>query len=240
MEKIGEGKTAIIYSDGKFAYKKFKASYKGNEQYEMRVQNEVFNHTKLPVLKYELENDMLKMPFINGVEFAERMLVERYRAWLVDFIDLQTSIYQYKDLNLPDSFKVYKNQIEETDIDDTLKKNALDALVRVPYMQSLCHFDFHPLNIMYEDDIYYIMDWTNAKLSNPVMDIASTYIIFRLYIKRQANKYLREIIKKTGFNRNDIIEALPVIAFIKLRENDIPDHEILLKNLILRKDKIFE
>ncbi len=240
MNKIGEGKTAIVYSDGLYAYKKFRAGYEGNLSYEMRIQNEVHDHTNLPVLKYEIEDNMLKMPYIDGVEFADRMRVERYRGWLSDFVELQKSIYAYDLLSIPDAFIEYRKRINNSCFDQFIKDQASKSLSEIPYKQALCHFDFHPLNIMYANNSYYIMDWTNAKLGNPVMDIAYTYIIFRLHIKRQANKYLRLILKETGYEREHVIEALPVMAFIILSENDMLSHEQVLIDLILKEDQIYK
>jgi hypothetical protein len=71
------------------------------------------------------------------------------------------------------------------------------------------------------------------------MDVASTFIIFRQYLKRQANKYLRMMIKKNNFEMSEILQAIPIMAFIKLRENQEESHEKLLVDLILGNDAIF-
>lgn len=96
------------------------------------------------------------------------------------------------------------------------------------------------MNIIYSKDEYYILDWTNAKLANPAMDIVSTYIIFRQYLKRQAYKYLKMMIKKTKVSKAEILSAIPVMAFIKLRENDDLSHEELLVDLVNGEDDVFE
>jgi hypothetical protein len=64
------------------------------------------------------------------------------------------------------------------------------------------------------------------------MDIARTYIIFKQYIKRQANKYLRTILKKTGYKEEDVIKALPLMAFIRLRESDDENLNKMLIDII--------
>jgi len=240
MKKIGEGQTAQVFSDGEFAYKHYHESYDSrNIHYEVRVQNEIFNNTNLHVAKYEIEDHTIKMTLFEGVIFADRIREEKYKNWLSDFVDLQSEIYMYENLNLLDSFEIFTEQIKKSKLDKNLKIKALESIETIEKKQTLCHFDFHPLNIIYRNNQYYIIDWTNAKMGNPVMDVASTYIIFRQYLKRQANKYLKMMIKKNNFKMSEILQAIPVMAFIKLRENQEEAHEKLLVDLILGNDIIF-
>lgn len=240
MKKIGEGLTAQVFSDGEFAYKHYHETYDSrNIHYEVKVQNEIYNQTDLHVAKYEIEDHTIKMTLFDGVIFADRIREEKYKNWLNDFVDLQSEIYKYKNLNLLNSFEIFTEQIKKTGLDKNLKDKALASIASIEKKQILCHFDFHPLNIIYGNNQYYIIDWTNAKLGNPVMDVASTYIIFRQYLKRQANKYLRMMIKKNNFEMSEILQAIPIMAFIKLRENQEESHEKLLVDLILGNDAIF-
>lgn len=240
MKKIGEGKTAEVFTDGLFAYKKYHEHYDiRNITYEVNVQNEIYDKTNLNVCHYEIENQMIKMTLIEGVEFADRIRIEKYKNWLEDFTDLQTQIYAYENIDLFDAYQIYERQIKATDLESELKLKALESLNSIEKKYKLCHLDFHPLNIIYSSNKYYILDWTNAKLANPVMDIASTYIIFRQYLKRQANKYFKMMIKKANVSKNEILSAIPVMAFIKLRENDDVSHEQLLVDLVKGTDFIF-
>lgn len=163
----------------------------------------------------------------------DRIRIEKYKAWLDDFTDLQVKTHSYQNLDLLDAYKTFENQVHNSTLNQELKQKALDSLNKIDKTYHLCHFDFHPLNIIYSQNDYYIIDWTNAKLANPVMDIASTYIIFKLYLKRQANKYLNMMIKKSGYSKSEIMDALGLMAFIKLRENDQPLHEPLLIEFIV-------
>lgn len=241
MNKIGEGKTATVYSDGQYAYKQYHKDYDiNNIHYEIYIQNEIHDHTKLNVAHYEIEDHRIKMTLFDGVIFADRIRIEKYPKWLDDFVNLQCEVFDYQDLNIPNSYEVYAKQVNQSHLDESLKRKALESIDKIKKEYRLCHFDFHPLNIIYGHRQYFIIDWTNAKLGNPAMDIASTYIIFRQYLKRQANKYIKMAMKKTGISKSEILDALPVMAFIKLRENDIPEHENLLRDLILGHDMIYK
>lgn len=241
MKKVGEGKTATVYSDGSYAYKVYKPGYDiKNITYEVRIQNEIYDNTDLNVAHYEIVDHHIKMTLIEGVEFADRIRIEHYERWLEDFTDLQCQVYVYHDLNLGDAYQIFTDQIESSTLNDALKQCALNSIQKIDKKYHLCHFDFHPLNIIYGNETYYIIDWTNAKLAHPVMDIASTYIIFRQFISRQSNKYLKMMIQKTGYTKKQILDAIPVMAFIKLRENDEPKQDALLRNLIIGNDIIYQ
>ncbi|MGE4571820.1 MAG: phosphotransferase, partial [Candidatus Izemoplasmatales bacterium] len=168
-----------------------------------------------------------------------RIRIEKYKFWLDDFTDLQCQTYEYSQIDLFDVYQVYKKQVMASGFEETLKNKALDSLNKIDKVYQLCHLDFHPLNIIYDEKKYYMIDWTNAKLAHPVMDIASTYIIFRQYLNRQANKYLNMMIKKTGYLKEQICDALPIMAFIKLRESDSEDIQLLI-NLINGSDMIYD
>lgn len=241
MKKIGEGKTATVYSDGEYAYKKYHDHYDSkNIHYEVNVQNEIYNKTNLNVAKYEIIENYIKMTLFDGVTLADRILIEQYPNWLEDFVNLQSKTYEYTDLALLESYPIYEKQILESNLNDNLKKNAIESLSNIDRLTTLCHFDFHPLNIIYEKNEYFIIDWTNAKRGHPAMDIASTYIIYREYFPAPADEYLNKILEKTGIKKKDVLLALPVMSFIKLRENEELEQESLLISFIDKTDRIFK
>lgn len=240
MIKIGEGISATVYSDGKYAYKKYRSGYSiDNMKFEVYVQNEIYEHTDLNVAKYEIIDDYIKMTLFEGMNLADRIVKENYVQGFQDFINLQCETFKYTNLNLADAYQTFSAQIKETLLDDQLKQNALGAINKINKTFHLCHFDYHPENIMYHNNTPYIIDWTNAKLGNPVMDIASTYVIFRLFAKDYADMYLYAMLEK-GFNLKEIKDAIPVMAFIRLRENKDPKVEQPLKDFVNGVDIIFQ
>lgn len=234
-KEVGRGKASIVYSDGVKAYKVFPENYDRKFlKYELDIQNEIYNKTKLPVLKYELDhmNHEIISDYINGMTLAQRMIQEKYKNGLNDFIELQASIYAYKDLDLPLSKDSFLTMIKESHLDENLKELAIKSLNRVEDMRCLCHFDFHYENIMYDGNKYFVIDWVNAKLGNPVLDIARSYLILKQYVKRQANKYLDLITKKLNINKKLVFDALPAMAFLRLLEKDVSDFSEQLISLV--------
>ena len=240
MIKIGEGMTANVYSDGEYAYKKFKEGYSlENMKFEVFVQNEVYKNTNLNVAEYKIVDDMIRMTLLDGKNLADRIINDNYVQGLQEFVELQYEIFKYKDLNLADSYQTFKNQIQESHIEESLKTKALEPIDRIEKKYNLCHFDFHPENVVYHDDVPYIIDWTNAKLGNPAMDIASTYIIFRLYAPQFAKLYL-DTMTARGYKISEILQSIPVMAFIRLRETSEKEPAEALVKFIHGEDRILK
>ena len=87
---------------------------------------------------------------------------------------------------------------------------------------------------MYDHSEYSIIDWVNAKLGNPVLDIARTYIILKQYAQRIANKYLKIISKKGGYELEGIKMAIPLMAILRMLETDAESYHGSLMALFYR------
>jgi aminoglycoside phosphotransferase (APT) family kinase protein len=54
----------------------------------------------------------------------------------------------------------------------------MDSAPPQPHRLSICHGDFHPLNILMQDgDVSAVLDWSGFSIADPVMDVAFTSII---------------------------------------------------------------
>jgi tRNA A-37 threonylcarbamoyl transferase component Bud32 len=83
----------------------------------------------------------------------------------------------------------------------------------------LCHSDFHPLNILYDGNKHWIIDWVDATAGNPLADACRTYLIFKQYMSRSAGIYLRMFCNEAKTKQNDVLAWQPVIAAARLSEN---------------------
>jgi len=72
----------------------------------------------------------------------------------------------------------------------------------------------------------------NAMLGNPVMDIARTYVILKQYAQRMANKYLKLISKKGGYELEEIKMAIPLMAILRMLETDAESYHENLMSLL--------
>lgn len=236
LQQIGRGKIAKVLSDGQFAYKVFPAWYpteciKG----EVKVHDEIRKHTSLRIAECEFlkENHAIKMTLFKGETIAHRMRNAKFPLGIETLIQCQCQIFQYQGLDLEDAFSNFEFQIDSSSLAYNIKSKALESLHSIEKKQILCHFDIHLENIMMSDEDVMILDWINAKLGNPVMDIARTYILLLQYVKRKANLYLKAICKELNYDTNDVMRAVPLMAALRLLENDADYFHETLKQLIL-------
>lgn len=236
---IGKGRIAHILSDGRYAYKTYPEEFPTSWiRYEVDIQNEIKKNTTLDVLsfKYLEEQREVQMGLIKGITLADRMRKFKYKNGLEDMIHLQIKTFDFEDLNLPIAYDAFKDQLLNSHLKQDIKDKALNSLAKIKPIKKLCHFDFHLENIMFDQERYIIIDWVNAKLGHPVMDIARSYIIFKQHAKRLANKYLRLITKEMKIGVEEVYDALPIMAALRMLETDDELFILELEKMVLENE----
>lgn len=221
QKEIGKGAQAVVYYYNGFAYKVYKNDYPIEWiRNEIFIQGEI-NKTNLPVIQYYEtdESNIIKMDFIKGITLGDRLLKEKYKNGVDDLIKLQKEVHMITDINLPSMKYHALNDIKLLQIDQYKKDMALKFLEDMPDKKSLLHLDFHFLNIMYSNEKYYIIDWINAKIGNPIYDFARSYVIMNEYVFRLSRKYLSLITKDKSIDTTSIKKAIYVMALLRLKEN---------------------
>ena len=237
---LKQGHMAKVYIDEQSAYKIYDDFYP-----EEWVDKEVYIHdillekTSLSVTKMEKKGpNEIKMPFL-GKDSLDQYIYDGFQdSKLTDFIHIQSEIHAYKALELENAHVVYKRWIEMSQLSREIKNIAQSVLSKIEYKNHLCHFDYQPSHIVLNKDQYYIMDWIHAKLANPLLDIAHTYILLRLINYNIAKKYLYKVIDMTDVQMKDIYNAIPLMAAIKMIEtDDIYEHKVLTTLIYDPKNK---
>lgn len=135
-----------------------------------------------------------------------------------------------------------------TEAEKTLVNNYMDGL---PEGNRLCHFDFHPDNVILTDKGPITIDWMTACKSEPVADAARTFIMLKysdipepnpfkkklisFFQGRIAASYLKEYLKITRYHMEDLkIWELPVAA-ARLSERRPESEAKILARLIRRR-----
>jgi Ser/Thr protein kinase RdoA (MazF antagonist) len=125
---------------------------------------------------------------------------------------------------------------------------ALARLDALPDGETVCHYDFHPGNVLGEGDALRIIDWATAGLGAPAADVARTLLILRsrylppgfpaaLRPLAQGMKillgsaYLAEYRKISGMTRPEIDAWLPPLAAARLWER-VPGERQWLLHLV--------
>ena len=114
------------------------------------------------------------------------------------------------------------------------KRKLTDCLSNLPNGNRLCHFDFHPGNVMICDGKITVLDWLTACSGDPAADIARTTIllkygelknsgIFASLILRVVKAcirepYLRNSLRLSGIKQDEIKQWIAPVAAARLSE----------------------
>jgi aminoglycoside phosphotransferase (APT) family kinase protein len=94
---------------------------------------------------------------------------------------------------------------------------------------ALLHLDLHPENVLLGRDGPRVIDWTNARLGPPALDVAVTWVILATVrldsaVARAArDAFVRAFL--ASFDREDIRRALPTAVERRLADPNISPHE---------------
>lgn len=131
------------------------------------------------------------------------------------------------------------------------KEYIKDYLKQLPDGETLCHFDFHPGNVMIAAKHPFFLDWMTACRGNECADVARTGILLKYgqmeyasaWVKRWIassmpsiyETYMKEYLAISGKSMKEIAQwELPVMA-ARLREAISEEERKLLLNLVNQK-----
>lgn len=150
--------------------------------------------------------------------------------------------------------KLYAN-IDATTALSNLEKDKIKAYTdTLPDDNRLCHFDFHPGNVMLQEESSIVIDWMTACSGNPNADVARTYLLLKFgelqhvnfLVKKVAHvfeKYIGKIYLEaykslTGVSDYEIEQWLLPVAAARLIEWISTEEKEKL--LMLVKEKLLE
>jgi hypothetical protein len=166
------------------------------------------------------------------------------RPWLCvwyarQFAELHAAIHHQRGAGLPPLKVGLENTIRGIEgLPPNLRLAALDRLARLPDGDTLCHFDFHPDQVMMTATGLIVLDWMTAHAGQPAADAARTIVLLRFgpvqdasWLMQQLVDLLRGVFFHTYLHHylelNPTVTAaaiddwLPVVAVARLVE-DIP------------------
>lgn len=120
------------------------------------------------------------------------------------------------------------------DLSDDEKRKITDRLLLLPDGDRLCHFDFHPGNIMVSGGKLLVLDWLTACSGEPAADIARTCLLLKYGEVRNGDRlsrlilsitkvcirrsYMRNILRLSGITRDEIRRWILPAAAARLSE----------------------
>ena len=122
-------------------------------------------------------------------------------------------------------------------------------IATLPDGDYLCHFDFHPGNIMMVNDKPVFLDWMTACKGDRCADVARTCILLKygqlehapIWVQKllalgknsMCKKYCKEYMKLLGITKKDIDKWEVPIAAARLRESISESEKMVLLDLAI-------
>lgn len=173
----------------------------------------IYQHIQGTSLAEAIRND-----FSNTLYFAEH------------FAKLHARIHTVHDVvGLPSQLERLKKKILMAPLlSTTLQQKVIAHLETLPTAHTLCHGDFHPGNVLISDNQFFIIDWADATLGQPLADVTRTVLILEgvkvaepslaVYIHSFKTAYLEHYFAVRSGSQDNLRLWRPVIAAARLRE----------------------
>ncbi|HML37246.1 MAG TPA: phosphotransferase [Bacillota bacterium] len=235
---IAEGGEANIYDLGDGKVLRILRNPKGRS---FRVEKHLFPFLKehdicIPSVYEYIENEKMTamvMQKITGTTMLDQL--KRHPFQMIDEIKKFTTMHAQL-LSLHSKCKLYsihevvnRFAMQAFPIDEKLVDFALNLLKEFPDDDYICHADFHPGNVLIQNNCYYIIDWGAAYHGNYVSDIAHTYLlmtnvptltgqrglqhaVITCIGRIMAKTYLSQMLKLKKFNLSDFSKWTVIMA----------------------------
>lgn len=219
-ELIGRGSQAAVYARGEVAVKVYNSGYaKADVFHEAALLGYIEAaglRTPQPLEVLSVAGQMcLKMSRVAGKSWAAIIANDlgRAREWMDELVRLQLEIHR-KQIFLPVSQKHrVKDMIAVNgNLDPVRRQRLLGMCAGMPDGDTLCHGDFHGINILVDNGAYAVIDWAEAAKGDPLVDACHTYVVTGISSREGAELYLERYCAASGAGRTEILHWLPVMA----------------------------
>jgi Ser/Thr protein kinase RdoA (MazF antagonist) len=233
---LGQGRTADIYARGESqVLKLYQPGWPvAMIEEEARISRQVAQ-TGLPV---PAVGDVLTLEGRTGIVFQRvsgPTLVQDFAThpWTAlrsvrVFTDLHLQMHAQALPELPSQRQQVRRLVEEADVPESTRQEALQRLEDLPDGQMLCHGDYHPENVLMTHVGPVIIDWTTATCGHPLADVARTSLLLQaaelpaspvtqwLLASARAvvhRAYLRRYLRRSGTRPEDVAAwRVPIIV----------------------------
>ena len=239
-------KIEVVTLEG-IAYKLFHKTYSRSQVYREAMLQTMAGEAGINVPKIhgviEVDDRLaILSDYIEGSTVMELMdenpaKKDKYLALLAD---TQIDLLSRRVADVRKLSQCMERDIRELTGIDEVKRYELETLLAsMPDHDKLCHGNFGPENVLIDGmDKVFIVDWVAAARGNAGADMAKTYLKLTLTSTEDAEKYVRLLCEKTGYDRQYIYEWLPLTAASCLNEKGLSEKErsLLLTWLDVEKE----
>jgi aminoglycoside phosphotransferase (APT) family kinase protein len=231
---IGSGKDADVFEWGEAAIKLYKSGAPKHAAYREAAALALAEWLKVPVPSVGDVRQVdgrwgLVLARVDGPSFADVMnkWPAEAVAHLREMVSIQARIHACEAT----FFGSLKARLEANIrrapmLQEARRHELLEELTRLPDGDKLCHWDFHPWNILGSLSRPLVVDWTSASRGDPAADVCRSYVLIKPSAPDLASSYVEAYAGTAHRSPQDIFKWLPVVAAARLAEgvpNEVDD-----------------
>lgn len=247
LKRIGQGRTADVFElNEDQIIKLFKKNF----------HNESINHEyRMSSLAYSLHFRTPRPYDLTIIDDRQAIIFQRIKGstllskltkkpWLIDSVartlaTLHAEMHDYHVDGIPSGQKdkLIKNITAAPQLTIEEKEKIICYLRDLPDDQKLCHGDFHPDNVLVDNnEDSWVVDWMTGTSGNPAGDVARSVILLdlaampentpkiierisKLVRRRLTSIYMKEYLKITGLNYTSIEKWILPVAAARLADS---------------------
>lgn len=242
-KKMAEGNTAEIYRLGNGRILKLFREGISCDDVEREYRSTCFASALLPQVPkaYELTEADGRMGIIfqevSGTEMLRLMMEHPLRLlrYSRDFAAYHAGIAKPVSAKMRPVREKLRDEIRwQTYLNENEKIQVMDMLPRLPDGDRLCHFDFHPGNVMIDGRDVFYLDWMTACRGDACADAARTWLLLKYGEPMHADRktlrrarsimtagsylYLKTYRRLTGVKKKQITQWIVPVAAARLNE----------------------
>lgn len=252
MELLGEGRTAEVfaYGDG-LVLKLDRPEWSGLSTFEATVLDALAD-AGLPVARsrgtvtIEGRSGVL-MDRIDGPSLLQVLTGAgpgELHALAGQFATLQVQCNETTVAGLPELVPRLRQEIEASVAGVALRTELVDLLGRLDFgAHGVCHFDFHPLNVLVGPDGWVIIDWITVAAGPSAADLARTLVLWGQHATGPAGHFLRAVRHEGRVRRGLADEELDawvrVVAAARVAEGFAGEQRVWLLRVASGAERLF-
>ncbi|MBO1580496.1 phosphotransferase family protein [Bacillus sp. XF8] len=241
-DPIAIGNTAEIYLYDNKIIKVFKEHFPNTESlYEAKKQEYAYScglyvPNVLEVTEIKGRQAII-MEYAKGKTIGDLLThnMERAEHYISICVNVQQKVHAVvvdSDLLERMSEKLHRQIESVQNLDEKQKGKLLRKLDSMVFEPRLCHGDFHPFNLIMNNDNVKIIDWVDASSGDIRADVYRTYLLYAQSSVELAEMYLGLYCKNADLSRDEVLDWAPIIAGARLSEKVSPENREHLKKLV--------
>jgi hypothetical protein len=167
---------------------------------------------------------------VNGTSFAQRMLANPtlVTGHLEALIDLQLRLQQTTAPFFAGVKQRLANHISRAPQLTPERKDALiSGLHAMPDGDQLCHFDFHPMNVLGGVNSPAVIDWCDACRGTALADACRSHVLLEIHTEMLAALYLEHFCRMSQCSADELLAWRPYMLAAKLIETPVESPRLL-------------